>query len=82
MNSEIWPHLFEPDFEDCILSSLEPLSLECELHLLTTTPPEAKIKVQLCLLTPLLPEPTSISWQSLPPVKAQLSFLPMLQKVL
>ena len=30
----------------------------------------SKLKVQQCLLTQLLPEPNSISWQSLPPTKA------------
>ena len=56
----------------CTLSSLEPLSFECELHPLTGTLLEARIKLQRRLLTLLLPaEPSSTSWQSLPPVKAQ-----------
>ena len=51
--------------------SLEPLSFECELHPLTGTLLEARIKLQRRLLTLLLPaEPSSTSWQSLPPVKA------------
>ena len=52
--------------------SLEPLSFECELHPLTGTLLEERIKLQRRLLTLLLPaEPSSTSWQSLPPVKAQ-----------
>ena len=47
--------------EDCTLSSLERLSLECELHPLTATLLEARIKIQRCLLTLLLPaEPSTI----------------------
>ena len=41
--------------EDCTLSSLEPLSLECELDPVTATLLEARIQIQKRLLTLLLP---------------------------
>ena len=73
-----WTQKLDPDCISqilrivCTLSSLEPLSFECELHPLTGTLLEARIKLQRRLLTLLLPaEHSSTSWQSLPPVKAQ-----------
>ena len=70
MNLENEPCLFQPDFEDCTLSSLEPLSLECELHPLTTTLLEARIKLQQkCVLNLQIYE--NLQTRALPPLKAQ-----------
>ena len=70
MNLENEPCLFQPDFEDCTLSSLEPLSLECELHPLTTTLLEARIKLQQkCVHNLQIYE--NLQMRALPPSKAQ-----------
>ena len=62
--------LFQPDFEDCTLSSLEPLSLECELHPLTTTLLEARTKLQQKYVHNLQIYEI-LQTRALPPLKAQ-----------